>query len=53
MVQPTPIEVSQAAPVAPGSPSLVQVSCLTRTDLLSSVALEALFAHKQNAETEK
>lgn len=38
-------EVSQAAPAAPGSPGLVQVSCLTKTDLLSSVALEALVVH--------
>lgn len=41
----------QAAPVAPGSPGLVQVSCLTRTDLLSSVGLEALAVHKQKTIT--
>lgn len=39
-------EASQAALVAPGHPGLVQVSCLTRTDSLSSVALEALVVHK-------
>lgn len=50
-VHSTLTEVSQAAPAAPGSPGLVQVSCLTRTDLLSSVALEALVEHKQTTMT--
>lgn len=44
-------EASQAAPAASGSPGLVQVSCLTRTDLLSSMALEALVVHKQTTMT--